>query len=378
MVKKNIMKTLENKILVTSPLLPDLQDFNEYLRQIWDSKWLTNNGSFHQQFEKALAEYLGVEYISVFTNGTLPLITVLQALGLKKGEVITTPYSFVATTHSIWWNQLKPVFVDVEPTTGNIDPAKIETAITENTVAIMPVHVYGQPCDNERIDAIAKRHNLKVIYDAAHAFGVRKDGKSILEWGDVSTLSFHATKVFGTIEGGALICHSAEMKHQIDNLKNFGFRGETVVEAPGINGKMDEVRAAFGLLNLKQIDVAIEARHNVAMRYREVIDKIEGLSYLVEQSDIRYNYGYFPIFVDEARYGISRDALYEKLKANNIFGRRYFYPLISTFEPYKDFPSAALENLPIATKMAEQVLCLPMHHALSEEDVKRIIRGVLK
>lgn len=372
------MKTSKNKILVTSPLLPDLQDFNNYLRQIWDSKWLTNNGSFHQQFEKALAEYLGVEYISVFTNGTLPLITALQALGLKKGEVITTSYSFVATTHSIWWNQLKPIFVDVEPTTGNIDPAKIEAAITENTVAIMPVHVYGQPCDNERIDAIAKRHNLKVIYDAAHAFGVRKEGKSILEWGDVSTLSFHATKVFGTIEGGALICHSAEMKYQIDNLKNFGFRGETVVEAPGINGKMDEIRAAFGLLNLKQIDAAIEARHNVAMRYREVIDKIEGLSYLVEQSDIRYNYGYFPIFVDEARYGISRDALYEKLKANSIFGRRYFYPLISTFEPYKDFPSAALENLPIATKMAEQVLCLPMHHALSEEDVKRIIRGVLK
>lgn len=372
------MKTSKNKILVTSPLLPDLQDFNNYLRQIWDSKWLTNNGSFHQQFEKALAEYLGVEYISVFTNGTLPLITALQALGLKKGEVITTPYSFVATTHSIWWNQLKPVFVDVEPTTGNIDPAKIEAAITEETVAIMPVHVYGQPCDNERIDAIAKRHNLKVIYDAAHAFGVCKDGKSILEWGDVSTLSFHATKVFGTIEGGALICHSAEMKYQIDNLKNFGFRGETIVEAPGINGKMDEVRAAFGLLNLKQIDAAIEARHNVAMRYREVIDKIEGLSYLVEQSDIRYNYGYFPIFVDEARYGISRDALYEKLKANNIFGRRYFYPLISTFEPYKDFPSAAPENLPIATKMAEQVLCLPMHHALSEEDVECVIKGFLK
>lgn len=373
MEKKNIMKTSENKILVTSPLLPDLQDFNEYLRQIWDSKWLTNNGSFHQQFEKALAEYLGVEYISVFTNGTLPLITALQALGLKKGEVITTPYSFVATTHSIWWNQLKPVFVDVEPTTGNIDPAKIEAAITEETVAIMPVHVYGQPCDNERIDVIAKRHNLKVIYDAAHAFGVRKDGKSILEWGDVSTLSFHATKVFGTIEGGALICHSAEMKHQIDNLKNFGFRGETIVEAPGINGKMDEVRAAFGLLNLKQIDAAIEARHNVAMRYREAIDKIEGLSYLVEQSDIRYNYGYFPIFVDEARYGISRDALYEKFKANNIFGRRYFFPLISSFAPYNTYPSATPENLPIATRMAEQVLCLPMHHALSEWDVKRVM-----
>lgn len=378
MEKKNIMKTSENRILVTSPLLPDLQDFNEYLRQIWDSKWLTNNGSFHQQFEKALAEYLGVEYISVFTNGTLPLITALQALGLKKGEVITTPYSFVATTHSIWWNQLKPVFVDVEPTTGNIDPAKIEAAITENTVAIMPVHVYGQPCDNERIDVIAKRHNLKVIYDAAHAFGVRKEGKSILEWGDVSTLSFHATKVFGTIEGGALICHSAEMKHQIDNLKNFGFRGETVVEAPGINGKMDEVRAAFGLLNLKQIDAAIEARHNVAMRYREAIDKIEGLSYLVEQSDIRYNYGYFPIFVDEARYGISRDALYEKLKANNIFGRRYFYPLISTFDPYNTYSSAAPENLPIATKMADDVICIPMHHKLSGEDVDRIIKGISK
>ena len=372
------MKTSKNKILVTSPLLPDLQDFNNYLRQIWDSKWLTNNGSFHQQFEKALAEYLGVEYISVFTNGTLPLITALQALELKKGEVITTPYSFVATTHSIWWNQLKPVFVDVEPTTGNIDPAKIEAAITEETVAIMPVHVYGQPCDNERIDAIAKRHNLKVIYDAAHAFDVRKNGKTILEWGDVSTLSFHATKVIRTIEGGALICHSAEMKHQIDNLKNFGFRGETVVEAPGINGKMDEIRAAFGLLNLKQIDAAIEARHNVAMRYREVIDKIEGLSYLVEQSDIRYNYGYFPIFVDEARYGISRDALYEKLKANNIFGRRYFYPLTSTFDPYNTYSSAAPENLPIATKMAEQVLCLPMHHELSEEDVDCVIKGFLK
>jgi dTDP-4-amino-4,6-dideoxygalactose transaminase len=378
MEKKNIMKTSENKILVTSPLLPDLQDFNEYLRQIWDSKWLTNNGSFHQQFEKALAEYLGVEYISVFTNGTLPLITALQALGLKKGEVITTPYSFVATTHSIWWNQLKPVFVDVEPTTGNIDPAKIEAAITENTVAIMPVHVYGQPCDNERIDVIAKRHNLKVIYDAAHAFGVRKEGKSILEWGDVSTLSFHATKVFGTIEGGALICHSAEMKHQIDNLKNFGFRGETVVEAPGINGKMDEVRAAFGLLNLKQIDAAIEARHKVAMHYREVIDKIEGLSYLAEQSDIRYNYGYFPIFVNEARFGMSRDALYEKLKANNIFGRRYFFPLISSFAPYNTYPSATPENLPIATRMAEQVLCLPMHHALSEGDVEWIIECLNK
>ena len=363
----------DNPILVTSPLMPDIEEFNQYLQQIWDSKWLTNNGSFHQQFEKALEEYLGVDYISVFTNGTLPLITALQALGLTKGDVITTPYSFVATSHSIWWNQLTPVFVDVEPSTGNIDPGKIEAAITENTVAIMPVHVYGQPCAVERIDAIAKKHNLKVIYDAAHAFGVTKDGQSILNWGDISTLSFHATKVYGTIEGGALVCHSAEMKHQIDNLKNFGFRGEVTVEAPGINGKMDEVRAAFGLLNLKQVDAAIDRRHEVALRYREVIDQIEGLFYLREQPNVRYNYGYFPIFVDEAKYGMSRDALYERMKEANVFGRRYFYPLITTFTPYRDYPSAAPTNLPVATKMADEVICLPMHHALTEDDVKRIL-----
>lgn len=366
----------DKPILVTSPLLPDLQEFNSYLQQIWDSRWLTNNGSIHQQLEQALAEYLGVEYISLFTNGTLPLITALQALGLTKGEVITTPYSFVATTHSIWWNGLKPVFVDVEPITGNLDPTKIEAAITENTVAIMPVHVYGQPCDNVQIDAIAKKYNLKVIYDAAHAFGVRKEGQSILNWGDISTLSFHATKVYGTIEGGALVCHSAEMKYQIDNLKNFGFRGETTIVAPGINGKMDEVRAAFGLLNLKQVDAAIDARHRVASHYREAIDKINGLTYLPELPNIRYNYGYFPIFVDEEKYGISRDALYEKLKANNIFGRRYFYPLISTLNPYKEYPSATPSNLPIATKMADQVLCLPMHHELTESEVESIINCI--
>ena len=264
-------------ILVTSPLLPDLQEFNRYLQQIWDSKWITNNGSFHQQLEKALAEYLGVEYLSLFTNGTLPLITALQALGLTKGEVITTPYSFVATSHSIWWNQLTPVFVDIEEDTCGMDPAKIEAAITENTVAIMPVHCYGKPCKTEQIDAIAKKHGLKVIYDAAHAFGVKVNGKSILNAGDISTLSFHATKVYNTIEGGALICHSAEMKHQIDNLKNFGFRGEVTVEAPGINGKMDEVRAAYGLLNLKQVDAAIEARQQVAIKYREALKDVEGV-----------------------------------------------------------------------------------------------------
>ena len=368
----------ETPIFVTSPLLPDLKEFNQYLQQIWDSRWLTNNGSMHQELEQALAQYLGVEFVSLFTNGTLPLITALQALGLTQGEVITTPYSFVATTHSIWWNGLIPVFVDVEPSTGNIDPSKIESAITPNTVAIMPVHVYGQPCDDEQIRAVAKKHNLKVIYDAAHAFGVYKDGKSILDWGDISTLSFHATKVYGTIEGGALVCHSKEMKYTIDNLKNFGFRGETTIVAPGINGKMDEVRAAFGLLNLKQVDAAIEARHKVTMWYRQMIDQIDGLTYLPEQPNIRYNYGYFPIFVDEAKYGMSRDSLYEKLKTNNIFGRRYFYPLISTLNPYKNYPSANPDNLPVAIKMADEVLCLPLHHGLGMEEVEKVINCIKK
>ena len=360
-------------ILVTSPLLPDLQEFNQYLQQIWDSKWITNNGSFHQQLEKALAEYLGVKYISVFTNGTLPLITALQALGLTKGEVITTPYSFVATSHSIWWNQLTPVFADIEEDTCGMDPAKIEAAITPNTVAIMPVHCYGKPCKTKKIDAIAKKHGLKVIYDAAHAFGVRVNGESILNAGDISTLSFHATKVYNTIEGGALVCHSAEMKHQIDNLKNFGFRGEVTVEAPGINGKMDEVRAAYGLLNLKQVDAAIEARKKVADTYRAALKHVKGIHYFDDMTGVRHNYSYFPIFVDTEQYGMSRDELYEKMKSQGIFGRRYFYPLITAFDPYKNYPSAAPENLPIATKIANQVICLPMHHALSEVDVERVV-----
>ncbi len=365
-------------ITVTSPLLPDLKEFYNSLEKIWDSKWLTNNGSFHQRLEKALAEYLGVEYISLFTNGTLPLITALQALGLTKGEVITTPYSFVATTHSIWWNGLTPVFVDVDPNTGNIDPEKIEAAITEDTVAIMPVHVYGQPCDHERIEAIAKKHNLKVIYDAAHAFGVCKNGESVLKWGDISTLSFHATKVYGTIEGGAIVCRSREMKTKIDNLRNFGIVDEVSVAYPGINGKMDEARAAFGLLNLKQVDAAISKRKQVAERYRKELTGVDGVTFLQEETNIRYNYGYFPIFVNEEKYGISRDALYVKLKENNILGRRYFYPLISTFEPYRTYFSAAPSNLPIATKMAEEVLCLPIHHALSNEEVSRIVDIVRK
>ncbi len=365
-------------ITVTSPLLPNLEEYNALLQDIWNRKWITNNGYYHQQLEQALAEYLRVPYISLFTNGTLPLITALQALGITEGEVITTPYSFVATSHSIWWNKLKPVFVDIEEDTCGMDSAKIEAAITPNTVAIMPVHCYGKPCKTDEIDAIAKKHGLKVIYDAAHAFGVKVNGESILNAGDISTLSFHATKVYNTIEGGALVCHSAEVKHQIDNLKNFGFRGEVTVEAPGINGKMDEVRAAYGLLNLKQVDAAIEARKKVADAYRTALKVVKGIRYVDDMEGVRHNYSYFPIFVDAEQYGMTRDDLYEKMKAANVYGRRYFYPLITAFDPYKDYPSAAPENLPVATKIANQVICLPMHHALSEDDVKRVIDCIIK
>ena len=357
-------------ITVTSPLLPDLDEFNQMLRKIWDSKWITNNGSFHKRLEQALCDYLKVPYISLFTNGTLPLITALQALNIS-GEVITTPYSFVATTHSIWWNGIKPVFVDIDPATGGIDPDRIEAAITPRTTAIMPVHVYGKPCRTAEIQAIADKYGLKVIYDAAHAFGVKKNGSSILNAGDLSVLSFHATKIYSTIEGGAVICHSQEMKHHIDNLKNFGFRGETVVEEPGINAKMNEVQAAYGLLSLKFIDEAIAKRKQIVEHYRAFLKNISGISFLSEQSGVEYNYAYFPIFVDEAKYGMSRDALYEKLKSNNILGRRYFYPLISTFEPYRELLSA--QNLPVAQKAAEQVICLPLYPDLERRDLARII-----
>lgn len=366
-----------NKITVTSPLLPDLNEFNESLKDIWLRKWITNAGHYHHVLEVELAKYLGVEYISIFTNGTLPLITALQALGLTKGEVITTPYSFVATSHSIWWNQLTPVFVDIEEETCGMDPAKIEATITPNTVAIMPVHCYGKPCKTREIDAIAKKHGLKVIYDAAHAFGVKVNGESILNAGDISTLSFHATKVYNTIEGGALICHTKEMKEKIDHLKNFGFEDEVTVVAPGINGKMDEVRAAYGLLNLKQVDAAIEARHKVADAYRAALKDVKGIRYFDDMVGVRHNYSYFPIFVDAEQYGMTRDELYEKMKSSNVYGRRYFYPLITAFDPYKDYLSASSENLPVANKIANQVICLPMHHALSEEDVKRIINIIV-
>ena len=365
----------QDLITVTSPLLPSLDDFIPMLKDIWNRKWLTNNGHYHQELEKALAKYLGVEYISLFTNGTLPLITALQALRIT-GEVITTPYSFVATTHSIWWNGLKPVFVDVDENTGNIDPEKIEAAITPHTTAIMPVHVYGTPCNTKRIQEIADIYGLKVIYDAAHAFGVKKDGESILKAGDISTLSFHATKVYNTIEGGALICHDEATKKRIDYLKNFGFADETTVVAPGINSKMDEIRAAYGLLNLRQVDNAIAKRKATAERYRAAFKNIPGIRMLENIKGVQHNYAYFPIFISE-EYGISRDALYEKLKEYNIYGRRYFYPLISTFSAYKGLESAKPENLPIANKLANQVLCLPMFAGLDEENTNRIINVIL-
>lgn len=368
---------MDNKIItVTSPLLPDLDEFNAMLKEIWASRWITNNGTFHKQLEKELAVYLKVPYISLFTNGTLPLITALQALRIT-GEVITTPYSFVATTHSLWWNGIKPVFVDIDPATGNIDPDRIEAAITPKTTAIMPVHVYGKPCNTKRIKEIADTYGLKVIYDAAHAFGVEVGGESVLNAGDLSTLSFHATKVYNTVEGGALVMHDAETKKRIDYLKNFGFANEVTVVGPGINSKMDEVRSAYGLLNLRQVDAAIKARRQVAIKYREALRLVEGITFFDDMPGVKHNYSYFPIFVDAEKYGMTRDELYFKMKERNVLGRRYFYPLISEFSTYRGLESARPENLPNAHRMAETVICLPMHHALSDDDIERVIGCII-
>lgn len=367
----------QKQITVTSPLLPPLEEFIPYLKDIWDRKWLTNNGHYHQELEKAMCEYLKVPYVSLFTNGTLPLMCALQALRIT-GEVITTPYSFVATTHSLWWNGIKPVFVDIDLSTGNLDPDKIEAAITPRTTAIMPVHVYGKPCDTKRIQEIADKYGLKVIYDAAHAFGVEVNGESILNAGDMSTLSFHATKVYNTIEGGALIMHDEATKKRVDFLKNFGFAGETTVVAPGINGKMDEVRASYGLLSLKYVDAAIEARHQVAIRYRDALRDVPGITFFDDMSGVKHNYSYFPIFVDAEKYGMTRDELYFKMKEQGVLGRRYFYPLISEFSTYRGLESARPENLPHAHWMADSVICLPMHHALTEKDIERTIQQIRK
>ena len=368
---------MEEQITVTSPLLPDLDEFNEMLKEIWASKWVTNMGQFHKQLEQALCEYLKVPYISLFTNGTLPLLTALQALRVT-GEVITTPYSFVATTHSIWWNGCRPVFVDIEESTCGIDPNRIEAAITPKTTAIMPVHCYGKPVNMEAIQAIADKYGLKVIYDAAHAFGVEVNGKSVLGAGDMATLSFHATKVYNTLEGGALVMHDEATKKRIDYLKNFGFADETEVIAPGINSKVDEVRSAYGLLNLRQVDEAIEKRHQVAVKYRNALRNVPGVRFFDDMPGVRHNYSYFPIFINAEKFGMTRDELYFKMRADGVLGRRYFFPLISTFSTYRGLPSAAPENLPVATRIANEVICLPMHHQLSDDDINRILDHIVK
>ena len=358
-------------IPVTQPFLPELSEFIPYLEKIWDNKWLTNNGPFHQQLEKELCEYLGVDYISLFNNATIALITALQALRISS-EVITTPYSFIATSHSILWNGLKPVFVDIDPDTFNIDPKKIEAAITPNTTAIMPVHCYSSPCDVEAIQEIADNYGLRVIYDAAHAFGVNYKGQSILRFGDMSILSFHATKVFNTFEGGAIICQDAKTKQRIDRLKNFGIADELTVTAPGINGKMSEINAAFGLVQLKHINSAIEQRRRIDLAYRRELTQIKGITVPAASEHSNSNYSYFPVLI-EPEFRMSRDELYLELKKNNILSRRYFYPLISNMPMYRGIESAAIENLPLSNAVSDKVLCLPIFNEMDENDFSRII-----
>lgn len=364
-------------ITVTQPALPPLDEFIPYLEKIWDNKWLTNNGPFHQQFEQELADYLGVKYISVFANGTLALITALQALRIT-GEVITTPFSFVATTHSLWWNNIKPVFVDIEDKFFNIDPAKIEAAITPKTTAIMPVHVYGNPCNVEEIQRIADIYGLKVIYDAAHAFGVKYKHQSVLNWGDLSIMSFHATKVFNTIEGGAIVCQDEKTKRRIDLLKNFGFVDEVTVVEPGINAKMNELQAAYGSLQLKHVDNYINKRRDIVAHYNKLLDGVKGIRTIIQMEDVDHAYPYYPVLINTVEFGMSRDELYYKLRDHNILGRRYFYPLISDFPTYKGLPSAGTENLPIATQVAKEVICLPIYADLEFNEVEQIVDVIKK
>jgi dTDP-4-amino-4,6-dideoxygalactose transaminase len=368
---ENRMK-IEKPVYVTQPFLPPIQEFVEYLDIIWENKWITNGGQFHKEFEKALCNYLGVEYISLFANGTLALMIGLQSLRIT-GEVITTPYSFVATTHALHWNRIQPVFCDIEPTSMGIDPNRIESLITPSTTAIMPVHIYGNPCNVDEIQKIADVYGLKVIYDAAHAFGVKQNNKSILNNGDLSILSFHATKVLTTFEGGAIVCHDPEMKNRIDHLKNFGFSDEVTVIGNGINGKMNEVQAAMGLLQLKHIDTVISRRMEIARLYRDGLKEIGGIRYIDDIEDVQHNYSYFPIFIDEHEYGKSRDKVHEEFRKYNIYSRRYFYPLISHFPAYRGLMSANRNNLPIAEKISKQVLCLPFFPDLNNTDVFRIL-----
>lgn len=366
----------DNPIYVTQPHLPPLEELIPYLESMWESRILTNGGPLHQQLETSLCRYLGVEYISLFANGTLALLTALQALRVT-GEVITTPFSFVATSHSLLWNNIRPVFVDIDPQTLNIDPSRIEAAITPSTTAIMPVHCYGNPCDTVAIQKIADNYGLKVIYDSAHAFGVEDAGGSILRHGDLSVLSFHATKVFNTFEGGAIISPDSKIKQRIDHLKNFGFVDEVTVVAPGINGKMSELNAAIGLLQLKHIDAAVSRRKAISERYKAALKGVRGIRCLEAGAQKRENHSYFPILV-ESEYSMTRDALYQKMRLRNIFARRYFYPLISDFPMYRGMASASRSNLPVAAAMADKVLCLPIYPDLSDQDLDRVIETVVE
>lgn len=359
------------RITVTQPYLPPLEEVYPYMQQIWENKWLTNNGPFHVELEKTLAEKLGVKHVALFNNGTLALLLALKALDIE-GEVITTPFTFVATAHSLLWNNITPVFADVDPIYGNLDPVAVERAITPKTTAILPVHVYGNPCNLEQLAQIAQKHNLKLIYDAAHAFGVEIKGKSIMQFGDLSVMSFHATKLFNTFEGGAIACHTDEMKTKIDHLKNFGFNGETTIIGTGINAKMNEFSAAMGLIQLKHFSSILTQREEVAAKYRQLLTDVKGIRFLPKMEGVSHNNAYFPIFIDEKVYGASRDALYEKLKTNNIYGRRYFYPLISWLDSYKTLPSATPQNLPVAERLADSVLCLPIYTGLESEVVEFI------
>ncbi len=362
---------MKKPIPVTEPFMPPLEDFIPYLEKIWEAKWLTNAGQFHQELEQRLATRLGVEHLSLFSNGTIALIVALQALRVV-GEVITTPYSFVATAHSLLWNNIRPVFVDIDPVTFNMDPAKIESAITADTTAIMPVHCYGNPCDVEAIQDIADRHGLSVIYDAAHAFGVDYKGQSLLKHGDLSVLSFHATKVFNTFEGGAIVSKDAKTKQRIDHLKNFGFVDEVTVVEAGINGKMNEVQAAFGLLQLEHVDRLIAARGVIDAHYRGMLEGIRGITPYHRIDGASRNYSYFPVLVG-ADYPLTRDQLYLKLREHGIMARRYFFPLISDFPMYRELPSAPRSNLPNAANVADQVLCLPIYPDLATDTVDAIV-----
>ena len=359
---------MSQAIYVTQPVLPDLEKFIPYLEQIWNNKILTNCGPLHQQLEQELCEYLGVKHISLFNNGTIALITALQALGLDQGEVITTPYTFIATAHSIVWNRLTPVFVDIDPITSNIDPTEVEKAITNQTVAILPVHCYGIPCDVDRLKEISERHKIKLIYDAAHAFGINYKGESLLNYGDLSVISFHATKVFNTFEGGAIVSHSEEMKQRIDQLRNFGIQNETTVDEVALNGKLSEVHAALGLLQLKTIDQTLEARNQLDKIYRDALFGIKGIRCLERSGIEKDNSAYFPIVIDDL-YPLSRDDLFEKLKANNIFARKYFYPIMTEFHIYKQYSAAT----PNAKWLSDRVLCLPLYPTLSIDECKKIV-----